>query len=142
MIWVSFVKWPMIFVSCNLVKLWSTDPQKNTPDPISRIHIALAGAVPSPQKLQLKRKEATKSSEQESRSSLVKIKDLDIFYESSRGLLKWSSFTAVSAAKFEIPTGKIIGLVGESGTGKTQFGKSPAEGRSFSNRKYHLLVQG
>ena len=58
----------------------------------------------------------------------MKLKDLDIVYESSAGLLKRSSFTAVSAAKFEIPTGKIIGRVGESGTGKTQFGKSPAEG--------------
>tara|TARA_Y100000589_G_C26673519_1_gene434889 strand:- start:222 stop:440 length:219 start_codon:yes stop_codon:yes gene_type:complete len=52
----------------------------------------------------------------------VKVEDLDIVDESSAGLLKRSSFTAVPAAKFEISTGKIIGLVGESGTGKTILG--------------------
>ena len=91
----------------------------------------MLAAVPSPQKLQLKRKEATKSSEQEPRSSLVKIKDLDIVYESSAGLLKRSSFTAVTAAKFEIPTGKIIGLVGESGTGKTSLGRALLKATPF-----------
>ena len=91
----------------------------------------MLAAVPSLQKLQLKRKEATKSSEQEPRSYLVKIKDLDIVYESSAGLLKRSSFTAVSAAKFEIPTGKIIGLVGESGTGKTSLGRALLKATPF-----------
>ena len=91
----------------------------------------MLAAVPSPPKFQLKRKEATKSSEQEPRSSLVKIKDLDIVYESSAGLLKRSSFTAVSAAKFEIPTGKIIGLVGESGTGKTSLGRALLKATPF-----------
>ena len=84
----------------------------------------LLAAVPSLKKLQLKRADATKLSEQESWSSLVKVKDLDIVYESSAGLLKRSSITAVSAANFEIPTGKIIGLVGESGSGKTSLGKA------------------
>ncbi len=91
----------------------------------------MLAAVPSPQKLQSKRKAATKSNEQEPRSSLVKIKDLDIVYESSDGLLKRSSFTAVSAAKFEIPTGKIIGLVGESETGKTSLGRALLKATPF-----------
>ena len=61
----------------------------------------------------------------------MKLKDLDIVYESSAGLLKRSSFTAVSAAKFEIPTGKIIGLVGESGTGKTSLGRALLKATPF-----------
>ena len=61
----------------------------------------------------------------------MKIKDLDIVYESSAGLLKRSSFTAVSAARFEIPTGKIIGLVGESGTGKTSLGRALLKATPF-----------
>ena len=91
----------------------------------------LLAAVPSLKKLQLKREGATKSSEQEPRSSLVKVKDLDIVYESSAGLLKLNSFTAVSAANFEIPTGKIIGLVGESGTGKTSLGRALLKATPF-----------
>ena len=84
----------------------------------------LLAAVPSLKKLQLNREGVTKSSEQKPWSSLVKVKDLDIVYESSAGLLKRSSFTAVSAANFEIPTGRIIGLVGESGSGKTSLGRA------------------
>jgi ABC-type microcin C transport system duplicated ATPase subunit YejF len=98
--------------------------QKTLLTPYHEYTKRLLAAVPSLKKLQLKREGATKSSEQEPRSSLVKVKDLDIVYESSSGLLKRSSFTAVSAANFEIPTGKIIGLVGESGSGKTSLGRA------------------
>ena len=71
----------------------------------------------------------------------MKVKGLDIVCESSTGLLKRSSFTAVSAANFEISAGKIIGLVGEW-IWENQLGKSSAKGHSFSSRKYPISIQG
>ena len=97
----------------------------------------LLAAVPSLKKLQLNREGVTKSSEQKPWSSLVKVKDLDIVYESSAGLLKRSSFTAVSAANFEIPTGRIIGLVGESGSGKTSLGRALLKAIPFQAGSIH-----
>ena len=102
----------------------------------------LLAAVPSLKKLQLNREGVTKSSEQKPWSSLVKVKDLDIVYESSAGLLKRSSFTAVSAARFEITHWKYYWSCWREWNWENQFGKSPAKGHSFSNRKYHLSVQG
>ena len=83
----------------------------------------LLAAVPSLKQLKLNREGVTKSSEQEPWSSLVKVKDLDIVYESSAGLLKRSSFTAVSAANLRFQLERLLVLSERVDLGKPAWGE-------------------
>lgn len=74
---------------------------------------------------------------------LVQVKDLDVWYSSAKNI--WGSTTAFTKAidhiSFDIFKGETLGLVGESGCGKTTLGRSllglikPTAGTiSFSNK--------
>ncbi len=59
-------------------------------------------------------------------SELISIKNIKVFYERGSSLFHKSSnvFKAVDNVSFEIPNGKTVGLVGESGCGKSTIAKA------------------
>ncbi|ADO44390.1 oligopeptide/dipeptide ABC transporter, ATPase subunit (plasmid) [Ketogulonicigenium vulgare Y25] len=51
---------------------------------------------------------------------LLSVKDLKIHYQSPRGTVQ-----AVDGISFDVPEGKVVGVVGESGCGKTTAVRHP-----------------
>lgn len=54
---------------------------------------------------------------------LVEVKDLKKYFPVKTGFMKTSSLKAVDGVSFKIPRGKTLGMVGESGCGKTTVGR-------------------
>ena len=86
----------------------------------------LIEAVPSRVKkvsVQRKEKASSFSVEQE---KVLEVKDLDIFYRDGGNSLfsKNKKICAVEKASFDIRSGEVLGLVGESGCGKTSLSKA------------------
>ena len=55
---------------------------------------------------------------------LVEVKDLKQYFPVSTGLMKKSYLKAVDGVSFAIRPGETLGLVGESGCGKTTVGRT------------------
>lgn len=54
---------------------------------------------------------------------LVEVKDLKKYFPVKTGFMKTSPLKAVDGISFKIPRGKTLGMVGESGCGKTTVGR-------------------
>lgn len=81
--------------------------------------------LPGPQKIEIL--ETPRSTQQESRSGvLLELKDLKTHFGHTGGLLgRVQSWTkAVDGVSFSVKKGKTLGLVGESGCGKTTLGRT------------------
>ena len=60
------------------------------------------------------------------KNNLIEVKNLEKYFESSKGLIsrKKTVVKAVDNISFEIPIGESLGLVGQSGCGKTTTARS------------------
>ena len=88
-------------------------------------------------------KTITAAEKPSSKKALVQVKDLTILFPSKTNFLgkPLSYFTAVDDVSFDIYEGETLGLVGESGCGKTTLGRTllrltePAKGKIIYNDK-------
>ena len=88
-------------------------------------------------------KTITAAEKPSSKKALVQVKDLTILFPSKTNFLgkPLSYFTAVNDVSFDIYEGETLGLVGESGCGKTTLGRTllrltePAKGKIIYNDK-------
>jgi oligopeptide transport system ATP-binding protein len=68
-------------------------------------------------------------------NALLEVKDVEVRYAIQRGFLKRAELRAVNGVSFELAAGETLGLVGESGCGKSSLGRAvvrllePAGGR-------------
>jgi peptide/nickel transport system ATP-binding protein/oligopeptide transport system ATP-binding protein len=62
----------------------------------------------------------------ESSSPLVEVRDLKVYFPIRSGILQRQTnvFKAVDGVSFSVPAGKTVGLLGESGSGKTTIGRT------------------
>ncbi len=70
--------------------------------------------------------EMSGGSSPETRESFISVKDLQTYYESDSPLDRSPPVKAVDSVSFDIHRGEILGLVGESGCGKTTLGRTLA----------------
>ena len=78
---------------------------------------------------------------------LIEVKNLKQYFNISTGMLKSKPLKAVDGVSFYINKGETLGLVGESGCGKTTVGRTlmniykPTEGEIYYNGKQIVTKQ-
>jgi ABC-type oligopeptide transport system ATPase subunit len=69
-------------------------------------------------------KGAKKLKDRDSNSHLLEVKDLKKFFYIKKGFRKRQALKAVDGVSFRLGQGEVLGVVGESGCGKTTLGRT------------------
>ena len=73
---------------------------------------------------------------------LVAVKDLKQYFPIKVGFMKTIPLKAVDGVSFAIKPGETLGMVGESGCGKTTVGRPPAEKYFITGKKWMVPPSG